>query len=348
MRFHTSEIDDGVRIGHGNDEMDMIPPHAAALPNLPPRFLAPAGLRWGMFRATDGTALRWAHLPDADAHLGCVLVGGFAEFAEKYFETMADLHARGVDVWFLDWRGQGGSQRDAHDGARPLARDFVRDAADLAEFTNAMLPAPARRIVVAHSMGAAIAVLALAGQPDLFAAAVLSAPMLRIATGNIPYAVARLIARAGVTFGFAATFAPGCGRWQEDPQIAANSVCSHDPLRAGLEQAWFLAQPRLRLDGPTYGWVDSAIKLSARLMRPETLRHVDTPVLIGCPGDDAFVDPTAEERAAQILPACTLVHFDTARHELFCETDLIRNAWFTAIDDFLAAHIAADRIRTAS
>lgn len=328
--------------------MNMILPEATTLPPLPPRFLAPAGLRWGMFHATDGVVLRWAHLPATEPHLSCVLLGGYAEFAEKYFETMVDLHARGIEVWFLDWRGQGGSQRPGRDATRPLARDFDRDAADLAEFTNAMLPAPRRRIVIAHSMGAAIAVLALAQQPRLFDAAALSAPMLRIATGNIPYAVACFVAAAGTKLGFGAAFAPGRGPWQSDPQIAANSVCSHDPLRAGLEQAWFIAQPRLRLDGPTYGWVDSAIKLSERLASPQLLRRVDIPVLIGCPGDDAFVDPAAEERAAQILPNCKLIHFEGARHELFLESDHIRDAWLKAIDAFLAAEVVADRIKAAS
>ncbi len=328
--------------------MNMILPEATTLPPLPPRFLSPSGLRWGQFRATDGASLRWAHLPAAEPHLSCVLLGGYAEFAEKYFETMVDLHARGMNVWFLDWRGQGGSQRPDHDATRPLARDFDRDAADLAEFTNTMLSAPTRRIVVAHSMGAAISILALAQYPRLFDAAALSAPMLRIATGNIPYAVASFFAAAGTKLGFGAAFAPGRGPWRNDPQIAANSVCSHDPLRASLEQAWFVAQPRLRLDGPTYGWVDSAIKLSARLAPPELLRRVDVPVLIGCPGDDAFVDPAAEERAAKILPACTLIHFEGARHELFLEADHIRNAWLEAIDDFLAAQFAVNRIKAAS
>ncbi|MBV8934190.1 MAG: alpha/beta hydrolase, partial [Alphaproteobacteria bacterium] len=39
------------------------------------------------------------------------MVSGFAECIEKYFETVADLARRGLSVWCLDWRGQGGSER---------------------------------------------------------------------------------------------------------------------------------------------------------------------------------------------------------------------------------------------
>ena len=53
-------------------------------------------------------------------------------------------------------------------------------------------------------------------------------------------------------------------------------------------------------------------------------------------------------RAAKILPACTLVRFDRARHELFCETDEIRDAWLKAIDDFIGAHLVAVPVRSAS
>ena len=78
-----------------------------ALPDLPPRLQMPAGFQWGTFETADGARLRWGHLPAAVPRAECVLVGGFAEFVEKYFETIADLSRCGLSVWCLDWRGQG-------------------------------------------------------------------------------------------------------------------------------------------------------------------------------------------------------------------------------------------------
>ena len=85
--------------------------YADDVPRLPARFLEPPGFVWGSFAAPDGAKLRWGHLPAANPRVECVMVGGFTECVEKYFETTADFAARGLSVWCLDWRGQGGSER---------------------------------------------------------------------------------------------------------------------------------------------------------------------------------------------------------------------------------------------
>ncbi len=57
----------------------------------------------------DGMRLRAAiWLPVGEARGTCLLMQGRAEFIEKYFETVADLLARGFAVVAFDWRGQGG------------------------------------------------------------------------------------------------------------------------------------------------------------------------------------------------------------------------------------------------
>src|SRR5882757_225660 len=80
-------------------------------PALPPRFREPPDFDWGHFATADGRSLRWGYLAAPDPRAHCVLVGGFTEFVEKYFETISDLVASGLSVWCLDWHGQGGSQR---------------------------------------------------------------------------------------------------------------------------------------------------------------------------------------------------------------------------------------------
>src|SRR5207302_8676073 len=66
------------------------------LPRLPARFLEPDGFVWGSFAAPDGATLRWGYLPAANPRVECVMVGGFTECIEKYFETTADLAAREI------------------------------------------------------------------------------------------------------------------------------------------------------------------------------------------------------------------------------------------------------------
>jgi lysophospholipase len=310
-------------------------------PLFPPRFLEPSGFVWGNFAAPDGAKLRWGHLPAAAPCVECVMVGGFSECIEKYFETTADLAARGLSVWCLDWRGQGGSQRPRRLPSRPRPRRYNRDAKDLAMFTRQLPPVRRPRLLIAHSMGGAIALLCLRQYPGLFDAAILSAPMLGIRTGRIPRTVARCITSAARVSGLGLCFIPGARRWRPDriPSPEGSRISS-DPVRCRLQYEWFSARARLRVDEPTYGWLDQAFRLVARISRPEFLAAIDTPILLASAGIEAFVEPEAHRRAARLLPDCTLVEFPDSKHEPFLERDPIRNRWLDAIDRFVAVRLA--------
>src|SRR6266702_4974850 len=254
-------------------------------PALPERFLPPPGFVWGSFIAADGAVLRWGHLPARNARAECVMVGGFGEFIEKQFETVRDLAARGVAVWCLDWRGQGGSIRPRRLPTRPRARNFERDAEDLAAFAAATLPGQLPRLVVAHSMGAAIALVCLRRRPRLFAAAILSSPMVGLRTGRVPPTLFRLITRPARAAGLGVCFIPGAHKWRPNPLPSPErSRVTTDAERCRLRHAWFIADPALRLDQATYGWVDSALALVARISKPEFLTGIDTPILFGRAG----------------------------------------------------------------
>jgi lysophospholipase len=307
-------------------------------PDLPPHMLEPHGLVWGTARASDGTRLRWAKLAPAKSHSDCILVGGFCEFIEKYFETIHDLGQRGFTVWTFDWRGQGGSQRPATDPYRPQPRDLARDVADLRDVTCLLGAKTRPRIVIAHSMGAAIALKALSEQPTMFDAAVLCAPMLQVATAGLPVFAARLVAATACAVGFSNSFMPGFNLSDvtKDP-TPESSTTSHDPVRCKVMLDWFRARPALRIDGITFSWYRAALSLASEF---ESLGPIATPMVFGVPGKDTFVDVRAIRTFAAQQPSATLAEFPTARHELFHERDDIRNSWFAAIDSFLTQHIA--------
>jgi lysophospholipase len=286
--------------------------------------------------------LRWGHLAAPAPRACCVLVGGFTEFVEKYFETIGDFVASGLSVWCLDWHGQGGSQRPAILPNRPRAREFDRDASDLAAFAASVLPRDGKRVLIAHSMGGAIALLCLQAHPGLFDAAILSAPMLGLATGALPATTARLIAGTATLSGLGNLFVPGARQWHSTAQhTPASSRTSSDPERCRVHQAWFEARPELMVEGPTYGWVDAAFRVTERVQRAKFLASIAAPILIGSATIDEFVDRQAHRRAAACMPDCTLVELPHAKHEPFLEADAVRDRWFAAIDEFLARRLGS-------
>lgn len=320
----------------------------ARVPTLPERFMAPPGFLWGEFVTSDGAVLRWGALPVAAPRATCVLVTGFREFIEKQFETVRDLAAQGIAVWCLDWRGQGRSSRPRRWPTRPRARRFERDAADLAEFAGAKLRTGLPRILIAHSMGGAIALLCLRAHPGLFDGAILSSPMLGLRLGRMPPASLRCITGPLRIAGLGTRLVPGTRRWPParvpSPERSHNSS---DPERCRLHYAWVSADPSLRLDGPTFGWVDATLAVLGRIGRADFLGRIATPILLGSAGRDAIVSRTSHRRAARLLPDCTLVELPESKHEPFLEHDAIRDVWFAAIDRFLRDKVGAPPRATA-
>jgi lysophospholipase len=324
------------------DALSLSLPPAAPIryPQLPERFLPPPGFVWGSFKTADGATLRWGHMPSSNARAECVMVGGFGECIEKQLETVRDLAARGINVWCFDWRGQGRSTRPARRPTRPRARNFDRDANDLAAFTRAKLTGHLPRVLVAHSMGGAIALLCLRHYPKLFAAAVLSSPMIGLRTGKLPPTLLRVITGPARAAGLGSCFIPGAGKWRQDRLPSPErSRATADAERCRLRHAWFSADPGLRLDEATYGWVDSALALVTRISKPEFLAAIETPILMGQPGREVVVSTAAQRRAAKVLPHCTLVQLRESKHDPFLEQDPIRNYWLSCLDQFIAERL---------
>ena len=289
----------------------------------------------------DGAVLRWGHLPAADPRAECIFVGGYGDFIEKHFETVRDLTARGLSMWCLDWRGQGGSTRPKRWPQRPRARRFARDAAELAQFARAKLGGGLPRVLIAHSMGGAIALLCLHKNPGLFDAAVLSAPMLGLLNGRTPPTLLRAVTGPVRLAGLGLCRLPGTARWHAGhAPTPERSRISSDAERCGLRHAWISSDPALRLDQPTYGWLDPALQLIARIGKPEFLAAIRTPILIGSAGHEHVVAPKAHYRAARHLPDCTLFELPDSKHEPFLERDAIRDAWLERVDRFIAERVS--------
>ena len=317
------------------------PVDAICPPELGERFAAPAGWRWSSIVSPHGVRLRygWA-APAGEIRATIVLVTGFNECGEKYFETIGDLLARHCAVWQLDWRGQGGSERYFADRERIGAMGFQHDAADLQHFVDAQVLPGSRRplVLIAHSTGGQIAIRLLQRQSGTFDGVILSAPLFALDQRGWPEWLARGLARLAVMAGLGDRYIPGARRWQDQAPRAADgtSRTSSDPIRDRVQRAWARANPHLRCGGATFAWLDAAYRSFSATDDPAVWRSIRTPILIGSAGLDSFVRPEAHRLRSRQLPHCTLIEFPTAQHELFMESEAIREHWFAAIDAFIA------------
>jgi lysophospholipase len=301
----------------------------------------PEGAEEIWFEGRGGVRLRALVAPalQRPARGSVILCNGRTEFIEKYFEVIRELQARGFAVFTKDWRGQGMSDRllsNPMKGHLESLDDPVNDLAIALKQTADRLPR--QHIILAHSMGGAIALRALQTRRVDVEGAMFSAPMWGIA-GLKPSA--RNFARFMNAVGAGGMFGPGQPRKWRKEAFKRNPV-THDRERHARVQALVLADQRLALAGVTLGWVDAAAAAIEGFRQPGALAHLRIPVAIASAAEDSLVDNESHDIVAKLLPQARRVEVPGAKHEIMMEKDDMRAAFWRAFDD-LADHVAPRR-----
>ena len=142
------------------------------------RFTQPEEWVSGEFTNADGANLHFGSLAVHENPVANIIIpGGLSEFTEKYFETARDLSKSRYNLYCMDWRGQGASERYLSDYFKRHSLGFDRDERDLLQFIDHHVPDNAPRVILAHSMGAVPTLLTIRDKPDKIQAAILTAPL---------------------------------------------------------------------------------------------------------------------------------------------------------------------------
>ena len=148
----------------------------------------------------------------ADSPKGVVMIShGFTETAEKYKEVIYYFVKKQYHVYLPEYCGHGRSYRLIPDSSLIYVDDYQRYVNDflyvakMAAKENPGLPV----FLYGHSMGGGLAAAEAAQEPELFTKVVLSSPMIRPATGNILWPVAKQIAFGACQQGKGAEYVVG-------------------------------------------------------------------------------------------------------------------------------------------
>lgn len=289
----------------------------------------------GYFEGRGGVKIRYAVFRSAvrEAKGTVVLLQGRSESIEKYFETIGDLTARGLWVATFDWRGQGGSGRLLRDPRRGHVARFSDYEADLKQFLEQVVLPDTRLpfFIVAHSMGALVA---LSQAPELESRIdrmVLAAPFLALAGQVMSQRSISLVANT------ASLFQLGGRTFRKDVTGLPfeGNVLTSDRRRFARNQAICDTHPQLALGPPTARWLKEMLAAITRVSRQEHLTRIRIPTLVLCPTLDPIVPRTVLNALARKFRAGRLIEIDGARHELFNEADRYRAQAMAAIDAFI-------------
>ena len=294
----------------------------------------PDGMEFQTWKAADGWPHRVYHWPadEKEPRGSLIFQSGRADFIEKYLEACDHWHGRGWSVEGFDWRGQGGSGRfvpGAEADDRWSFNPLIDDIIAYVDAWKARTPGP--HVMVAHSMGAHVALRACAERGMTLDALVLVAPMLALNLGKVPQPLLRLAVTGAQRLGLGAHAA-----WRDNLQSPKRQLRLTASRERYEDSQWWKRQvPGIGMGPPSWNWLGAAMAGSARIERPGVLEGVRTPVLMLAAGLDVLVDNRAMQRAARRIPNAQYRCWPGARHELLREADADRLPALAAIDEFL-------------
>ncbi len=282
---------------------------------------------------SDGTRIRVAYWQGG--RRTALVFPGRTEFVERYGHVITRLQALDFNVVVIDWRGQGLSDR--HEGR--LDRGYVGHFSDYQQDIEAALAVPdiaalpAPQVLFSHSMGGCIALRALSEGRVTPQAAIFSAPMWGLPHVPKLWPLLSAVDILGRPFGLDTMLVPGTkpGFYPLEQPFEGN-VLTGNPIQYARMGAQLRAHPELGLGGPTIHWAHEAAR-EMEAMR--TAPVPDIPMLVFVGSDEKVIDPEAVKARVNTLPDARLEIIPGGRHEMWMETQEIRDTVWQKTAAFL-------------
>lgn len=296
---------------------------------------APENYSCGYFAGHGGVRLRYGIFRSSHtvAKGTVVLLHGRNECIEKYFETIRNLNDRGLWVATFDNRGQGLSERLLSNARRGHVRRFADYEKDLQLFLTQIVLPDTRLpfFLVAHSMGALVALSAAPFLESRIERMALCAPFLGLAGQVLPPWAIRAVTRMACLTGLSRLPLSRAGV----PRPFETNVVTSDARRYRRNLAIAEAHPELALGPPSCRWLAECFGAIDRVSRRAHLSRIRIPTILLAPTLDRLVPYDDQERLARNFRACQLVAIPGSQHELFQERDVFREPALDAIAAFM-------------
>lgn len=287
----------------------------------------------GYFVARDGLKIHYISYVRKENLADVVIAHGFGEFAEKYEEMAYYFLQEGYNIYIMEHRGHGYSQRQVRDLQKIHVDSFDVYVRDLKDFVAKILPKDRKRFLLAHSMGGAIAIRYLEEHPGTFQGVVLSSPMCKIRFGELPTAGVSFLCDIMCGLGFGRRTAYGQRDFSTEDRFDKSSCMSKVHYHAILQKR--SKDPHYQTCKATYGWVRAGLRVSRQILQQENVNRIREPILILTAGQDHMVDLAAQKRFISRAKHIHHVHFEDSRHEIFHGTEQMRKRFYREVFHFL-------------
>ncbi len=258
-----------------------------------------------------------------------IVCPGRTEPIEKHFEVIRDLQDRGFCVVAFDWPGQGLSFRLLDDPLAGYIDSFDRYIEALQRGLNVIEEKleEGPRVVLAHSMGGAIALEAIRRQVLDVDAAAFCAPMWGLKIAKVLHPLVPIMCKLG--------FSQKIVRGHTHNETFKNNIISNYEPRWRIQQDLNAKNPEIALGEVTWGWVREALSVSKGFAKAKSLEHLHIPMMVASAQEEALVDNNTHNSISKRIKSMEHINVAGAKHEILMETDARRERFFVAFDKML-------------
>jgi len=294
------------------------------------------------FNGLENIRINYAAFTQSDEAECIVVVTGRSESYLKYQELTFDLHQQGFNVFLMDHRGQGLSQRLLSNGHKGYVEDFDHYAIDLQQFISDVVnPSCTNNFdgvnlkkphLLAHSMGGAIAIRMMQLYPSTVTSAVLTSPMIAVNNGSIPNWLAKTIIYSGNKLD--SWFSDEANYFIGQSGFASTAFAENELTQSSIRYQHFVElyqnNENIQLGGVTTHWLAESIAANKNIFTD--LDKLSEPILLMQSGKDTVVSNEAQNEFCQQLhqinnkycPDGKPFVINNAFHELLFEQDQYR------------------------
>ncbi len=296
------------------------------------------------FKGVDNINIHYANFINKEYKKCLIIASGRSESYLKFKELIYDFFQQGFNVFILDHRGQGLSQRMLTNPQKGYVKNFDDYADDLHTFINDIVLPACYNInknekastmplyMLSHSMGGAISVRYLQKYTNSFKAVVLSSPMIAFNNGGLPSWFANFVIKNADKINQGLGQSPWYFIGQKNYLAThfKNNPLTHSKVRFQYFIALYQQHPEIQLGGVTIHWLAQAINTTNAIFA--NLTKLKSPILVIQSGGDSIVDNEAQNKFCaqlhqlnpQSCPDGKPIIIDNAKHELFLERDTFR------------------------
>ena len=264
-----------------------------------------------------------------------VLSHGYAEYMEKYAETVSDFLNLGYRVAMVEWRSHGcsGGRSDIRREVLNF-KDFDKNISDLnivmRDFVMQRFPPP--YFGVSHSMGGQINIRTAVLHQGLFNSLALSAPMIGLREHPLQISLLKAVTSINELFGLGHRPLESAATDRATGRSSYNRV-TMDDSRFESNERIVDRHPHVNIAFKSHSWSVGAVNAMQKTLKKSFLSRLDIPVFIGIAEDERLVANTATYKAIALSDYIEGKLYPNTRHELFMETDASRQAFLEDIDN---------------